>query len=83
MSTRISSRPTARTCAWAFIFDDMAKDEFDATYPKYKDSVGSTSLGGSSSDNWVTDDHVRIAEYFRVVEKTDRSWCSRTQAARN
>jgi hypothetical protein len=67
---------------WAFIFDDMAKDEFDAAYPKHKDSVGSTSLGGSSSDNWVTDDHVRIAEYFRVVEKTDRSWCSRTRKRR-
>lgn len=53
---------------WAFIFDDMPKDEFDAAYPQYKGKAAS-ALGDNSL---IPEDHVRVAEYFRCVEKSDR-----------
>lgn len=56
---------------YAFVFDDVPKDEFDAAYPKYKDRVPSAPFGGTS-DDWFNQDHVRVAEYFRAVPKSDK-----------
>lgn len=55
---------------YAFIFVDMSKEEFQATYPKYKDYASNSSLG----DTTTTQDeyHVRLVEYFRAVPKKDR-----------
>lgn len=57
---------------YAFVYDDMPRDEFNARYPKFKD-VGNSPLGGDASDDgWITEDKVRVAEYFRKVVKPDR-----------
>lgn len=56
---------------WAFVFDDMAKDEFEAAYPQYKDSVPLAPFGTGTGDDWLREDHVRVAEYFRRVEEED------------
>jgi chaperonin cofactor prefoldin len=56
---------------YAFVFDDVPKDEFNAAYPKYKDRVPSAPLG-ATSDDWFNQDHVRVAEYFRAVPKDDK-----------
>ncbi len=55
---------------YAFIFDDMPVDEFKASYPKYMD-MANTSMFGNKADNWIDDHHVRVAEYYRAVEKKD------------
>lgn len=52
---------------YGFVFDTMAKDEFKRKYPKFEYVPGSSVLG-SSGDNWITEDHVRIAEYYRKVD---------------
>lgn len=54
---------------FAFIFDDLDKEVFDKKYPKFKDMASSSALG--DDQNWITDNRVRIAEYFRVVETDD------------
>ena len=59
----------ARFC---FIFTDMPLDEFKEAYPKYKDKVDQAALGNSVNNEWITKDHVRIAEYFRKTTKEDR-----------
>lgn len=52
---------------FGFVFDDMPKDEFKKKYPKHKDVAGKAAFG--NQDNWLTKDHVRVAEYYRAVEK--------------
>lgn len=55
---------------FGFIFDDMPKDEYEASYPKHKDAGGEEALGNTAvADSWFTDKHVRVAEYYRCVEK--------------
>lgn len=54
---------------FGFVFTDMPKDEFDRAYPEYKDRAASNELAPETS--WVTDDKVRIAEYFRCVPQKD------------
>lgn len=56
---------------FAFAFDDVPKDEFEHQYPQYKDLVPVAPL--TLDSNWINKDHVRVAEYFRVVPgKEDR-----------
>lgn len=52
---------------FAFIFDDMPREEFKRKYPKHKDIAGQDALG--NSDGWLAEDHVRVAEYYRAVDK--------------
>lgn len=55
---------------FAFIFDDMPKDEFKEAYPKYADKASQVALNDTTS--WTDEHHVRIAEYYRCVKKTDK-----------
>lgn len=52
---------------FGFIFDDIPKDEFEATYPGVE--AGGDTLGNSG---WLSDKHVRVAEYYyrEKVEET-------------
>lgn len=56
--------------AWAFIYEDVARDEFGAKYPKYKDNIPQTGHGFIDG-GWVDEDHVRVAEYYRRTHKPD------------
>jgi hypothetical protein len=53
---------------FGFVFDDVPRDVFNAKYPRYKETVGTSPLGNSADTNWNTEDHVRVAEYYRKVE---------------
>lgn len=55
---------------FAFVFDSMPRDEFEKAYPKYKDKAGQVAL--DNGDTWINKDHIRVAEYFRKVSKTDK-----------
>ena len=54
---------------FGFVFDDMPRDMFEATYSKFKDIVASDTLG--NGDDWITEDYVRVAEYYYREEKHD------------
>ena len=57
---------------FGFIFDDMPKDLYEAAYPKFKD-IGNATLGfNTDSYGWITQQTVRVAEYFRKTQKEDR-----------
>jgi len=57
--------------AWfGFIFDDMPKDLYEAKHPKFKD-VGNAQFDGEYQ-GWFTNDHVRVCEYFRKLQKDDK-----------
>jgi hypothetical protein len=55
---------------FAFVFDNMPREEFNHAYPDHKDQVGNAALG--NGDGWLTRDYVRVAEYFCLVPKKDR-----------
>lgn len=55
---------------FGFVFRDMTRDEFEAAYPDAKPQ-GDAPLG-NAGDGWADKDHVRVAEYYRRVEKSDR-----------
>lgn len=55
---------------FAFVFENVPKDEFDQRYPQYK-GMGTQSTLNEGGD-WLTKDHIRIAEYFRRVEREDK-----------
>jgi len=56
---------TGRYCEWAFVVEDLSKDEFDRTYPK-ADPINWEIVGqGDEWKAWFPDnDTVRVAEYF-------------------
>lgn len=55
---------------FGFIFDDMKREEFDVAYPDFKFKAAQSAIG--NSDGWIDEDHVRVAEYYRRVKKTDK-----------
>lgn len=57
---------------YAFIFEDMSRDLFNDKYPDFKDKVGFAPLGNYSSDIWLTEHHVRVAEYYTKSQKDDK-----------
>jgi len=55
------------------VMDSLPKREFKAAYPKYAHLASLAPLGvGVISDDWVTDELVRVCEYFRRVPKSDK-----------
>lgn len=54
---------------YGFVFDDMSRDAFKDAYPKYSDLATKSPL--DVSGEWLRDDQVRVAEYYRAVEKED------------
>lgn len=55
---------------FAFVTEDIAKDEFETKYPEYKDRIPQSGFGFIDG-GWLTEDHVRIAEYYRRSQDTD------------
>lgn len=52
---------------FVMVFEEMDKDEYKEAYPKYADAIGQSALG--NDDAWITDEKIRVCEYFRKVPK--------------
>ena len=61
--------PDGSDARYGFVFDDMTREVFEESYPKYKDLASKSPL--DVSGDWLRQDQVRVAEYFRVVEDED------------
>ena len=58
---------------FAFIVDDVPRDQFGAKYPEYRDRIPQgTWAGNPIAGGWLSQDHVRVAEYFRKSLAEDR-----------
>lgn len=55
---------------FGFIFEDMPRDLFKASYPDYAD-IGGANVLNNSSDEWSTKNIVRVAEYYRKTQKKE------------
>lgn len=57
---------------YAFVVDDVPRDEFEAKYPEYRDRIPQGGTAGPVIEGgWLDDDHVRVAEYYRIVDYAD------------
>ncbi len=54
---------------YGFIFDELPKAEFERLYPSVELPPSSNVL--DISDDWVREDSVRIAEYYRILQEAD------------
>lgn len=54
---------------FGFIFRDVPTEVFNREYPKYKDYASASALG--NENDWIAENHVRVAEYYRRTEKED------------
>lgn len=55
---------------YGFVFDDMNREVFKDAYPKHADLATKSPL--DVSGEWLRDDQVRVAEYYRAVETDDK-----------
>lgn len=55
---------------YAFVFDDIPKEEFKLQYPEYAEEA---SAQNTIDDNngWIRKDYIRVCEYFRKVQERD------------
>ena len=57
---------------YGFIFDDLPRKDFKRIYPDIDiHEVDGTGTGLNETDDWVRDGNVRLAEYYRILEKRD------------
>jgi hypothetical protein len=55
---------------YGFVFEDMSKTEFEATYPG--EEARSVAFGDDATGSaWLSKDKIRVCEYFRKTTKTD------------
>ena len=50
---------------FGFVFDDMPRDEYRIKHPDHLDVSASSSLGEGLETGWLSENHVRVCEYFR------------------
>jgi len=58
--------PCGSDAKWCFITEDLTKSEYERQFPNSMpvSSIMQQGVGDSSLSQWLTDDTVRIAEYF-------------------
>lgn len=66
-----SKEPDGSDANWAFVVENLSRDEFRALYPDAELSKGSEWESiGNDAPGWVETDGVRVAEYlYRVFER--------------
>ena len=57
---------------YAFMFDDIEKDEFERMYPKAKTGVGEDFYSTGNMKTWINEDTIRVADYYRIVMEERR-----------
>jgi hypothetical protein len=57
---------------YAFMFEDIEKDEFERMYPKAKTGVGEDFYSTGNMKTWINEDTIRVADYYRIVMEDRR-----------
>jgi hypothetical protein len=59
---------------WGIIYEDVPKPVFAETYPEYARIVGNSTLDAtfSTTDRWITQNHIRLCKYYRKAQKKDK-----------
>lgn len=62
---------TSADSEWGFITDEMSRKEFDRVYPDAVASSFDISSLGDTDRRWITEDTIRVAEYYRLEKVPD------------
>ena len=63
-----SQEPDGSDAKWGFVTEEMSQEEFKLNYPKAEPvDWEQASLG--DAEGWISEETVRVAEYFHVEEK--------------
>jgi hypothetical protein len=65
--------PCGADAEWCFITEDMTKEEYQRLYPTASpvSTIMAQGIGDQDISQWITDDTIRIAEYFYIDHKPD------------
>ena len=65
--------PCGSDAKWCFITEDITKDEYVRMFPNAQPitSIQAQGVGDQSLAMWVSEETIRIAEYFYVEEETE------------
>lgn len=65
--------PCGADAEWCFITEDMTKEEYQRLYPNASpvSTIMAQGIGDQDISQWITDDTIRIAEYFYIDHKPD------------
>src|SRR5580698_4673703 len=63
------SEPDGSDADMGFVFDKMPRKKFNKAHPKFKNKIGSSTLG--MDENWITDEHVLLAMYYERTNNKD------------
>lgn len=67
---RFSIDPTGRDARHVFVDDLLSKKEFKRKWPDHEpSSLGNESLMEMMTEGWISEDGVKITEYWRLVER--------------
>lgn len=60
--------PTGADAEWCFITEDLTKQDYERMYPNAAplSSIGAQGIGDQDISQWITENTVRIAEYFYI-----------------
>jgi CRISPR/Cas system-associated protein endoribonuclease Cas2 len=61
--------PDGSDAQFGFIFDKVPRDRFNREHPKFKDKVGTSTLGEDAL--WITDKHILVVMYYERTAKND------------
>lgn len=61
--------PTGGDCEYAFVVTELTKSEFKEQYPNAEAVDFQPSDGTTDIQDWITEDKVRVAEYFYFEKK--------------
>lgn len=66
--------PCGADAKWCFLTEDLTKEEYERLFPNASpiSSMMSQGVGDQSLSQWLTEDTVRIAEYFYYEHKSDK-----------
>lgn len=56
---------------FGFVFEDKSREDFKIEYPKFG-FIGNNGVLGNRTDNWITENNVRICEYYRKNKKNKK-----------
>jgi hypothetical protein len=63
------SEPDGSDADYGFVFERMLRKKFNKKYPKFKNKIGTSTLG--MDENWITDEHVLLCMFYERTNKKD------------
>lgn len=64
-----TKEPDGSDAQFGFIFDKMPRDRFNREHRKFKDKVGTSTLGEDAL--WISDKHVLVVMYYEREQRND------------